>query len=87
LSPLLDNPDSEWDHPAITTYQQNNHAVRSRDFRYIRYADGSEELYDHRNDPKEWKNLAVDPKYREIMDEHAKWLPATNVSDARKTSR
>ena len=34
LSPLLDNPDSEWDHPAITTYQQNNHAVRSRDFRY-----------------------------------------------------
>ena len=39
----------EW--PAITTANQGNHAVRSERWRYIRYADGSEELYDRRADP------------------------------------
>ena len=84
LRPLLENPRAEWKRPAITTYQEKNHAVRSKHFRYIRYADGSEELYDHRNDPREWNNLAGDSSYREIMDEHAKWLPTENVPDARK---
>jgi len=87
LLPLLDDPNSNWEHPAITTYQRHNHAVRSRDFRYIRYADGSEELYDHRNDPREWHNLAGNSKYREIMDEHSKWLPKENVPEARKNSK
>lgn len=32
-------------------------AVRSKTHRLIVYSDGSRELYDHRNDPWEWKNL------------------------------
>lgn len=84
LLPLLDNPKAEWDHPAITTYQQNNHAVRSEHFRYIRYADGSEELYDHRDDPREWNNLAGETKYADVMRQHAKWLPEINVPDTAK---
>lgn len=32
-------------------------------WRYFRYADGSEELYDHINDPNEWDNLAGITKY------------------------
>jgi len=82
LSPLLKNPASPWMQPAITTYQQNNHAVRSQNFRYIRYADGSEELYDHRNDPKEWRNLAADPAYKSTIAAHAKWLPEKNMVEA-----
>jgi len=82
LKPLLDNPEAEWNRPAVTTYKQNNHAVRSEDFRYIRYADGSEELYDHRDDPHEWRNLAGDAKYADVMKEHAKWLPKVNVPGA-----
>lgn len=82
LSPLLDEPTADWDRPAITTYEQNNHAVRSEHYRYIRYADGSEELYDHRNDPHEWKNLAKNPEYKSVLAAHAKWLPETNVPDA-----
>ena len=35
-----------------------NHAVRSEQWRYIRYANHGEELYDHTNDPYEWTNLA-----------------------------
>jgi choline-sulfatase len=65
--------------PAITTHNQNNHTVRSERWRYIRYADGSEELYDHRTDPNEWKNLARDPKYASIIREHARWLPKVNT--------
>ena len=52
--------------PAITTHNRGNHSVRSERWRYIRYADGTEELYDHRNDPHEWKNLASDPRLAEV---------------------
>jgi arylsulfatase A-like enzyme len=68
--------------PAITTHNQNNHAVRSEHWRYIRYADGSEELYDHREDPNEWKNLASDPSRASIKKALAAWLPVTNAPPA-----
>ncbi|MCR4413818.1 MAG: sulfatase [Thermoguttaceae bacterium] len=64
--------------PAITTHNQNNHGVRSEHWRYIRYADGSEELYDYRADPHEWKNLAKDSRYAEVIRDHARWLPKVN---------
>ena len=46
LMPLLRDPKAKWDWPALMTYMRGNHAVRSDRWRYIRYADGSEELYD-----------------------------------------
>ena len=57
LLPLLKNPNANWDRPALMTMGRGNHAVRSERYRYIRYSDGSEELYDHENDPWEWDNL------------------------------
>lgn len=65
--------------PALTTHNQGNHAVRSERWRYIRYADGSQELYDCRNDPREWNNLAGDAKFADIIREHARWLPAVDA--------
>ncbi len=82
LTPLLNNPQAKWDRPAITTFGPNNHAIRSQNWRYIRYADGSEELYDHRTDPDEFENLAGLPRYATIVSEHAKWLPKVNVPPA-----
>ncbi|MCA9072049.1 MAG: sulfatase, partial [Planctomycetaceae bacterium] len=79
LVSLLKQPDSAWDRPAITTHGRNNHAIRSERFRYIRYEDGSEELYDHETDPMEWKNLAKDPEFAKAKTELAKWLPKKNV--------
>ena len=62
--------------PAITTHNQGNHAVRTDRWRYVRYADGSEELYDHRSDPNEWTNLAGMPRHASMKRELAQWLPA-----------
>jgi len=68
--------------PAITTHNAGNHGIRTRHWRYIRYADGSEELYDMRADPNEWNNLAGDPRHAEVIAEHRKWLPASSAPPA-----
>ena len=44
-------------------------------WRYIRYEDGSEELYDHDADPNEWTNLADDPKHTETKQKLAAFIP------------
>lgn len=79
IRPLLTDPAAAWDRPALTTHGFQNHAVRSEQWRYIRYADGSEELYDEKNDPLEWKNLAKDEKFTAVKAELAKWMPKQNV--------
>jgi choline-sulfatase len=66
----------------VTTYLRNNHSVRSERWRYIRYADGSEELYDHRSDRLEWNNLAGKAEFDKIKKELALWLPKTNATDS-----
>ena len=58
----------------MTEYKLGNAAVRSQRYRYIRYQDGSEELYDHQLDPQEWTNLASDNKYQEIKRQLGKWI-------------
>lgn len=90
IVPLLKDPEMKWDRPACMTYLRGNHAVRSSRWRYIRYADGTEELYDDQNDPNEWTNLAGDPKYRQIMASHRKWMPtneARQVPDLKKPAK
>ena len=82
IVPLLKNPDARWTRPALSTRGRNNHSLRSQRWRYIRYSDGAEELYDHDNDESEWDNLlwGEDPKpeHRRVADELAKWLPKEN---------
>ncbi|GAL65630.1 sulfatase [Jejuia pallidilutea] len=63
---------------AITTYGMNNHAVKVNGYRYIRYEDGTEELYDHNSDPNEWTNEANNPKYKNKIEELKKLLPQVN---------
>ena len=86
IESLLRNPQAEWSDPAITTHGYKNHAIRTESWRYIRYADGSEELYDHQKDPYEWTNLAGDEKYADVIRRHAAWLPKNDAKPA-KTGR
>ena len=78
---LLADPSAPWELPGITTYRYMNHAVRTEDWRYIRYADGGEELYDEIKDPYEWTNLASYTEYAPKKAELAKWLPKENKPD------
>jgi arylsulfatase A-like enzyme len=87
LLPLLKNPEAKWDRPALTTHGRNNHSLRCERYRYIRYSDDTEELYDHDKDALEWHNLAGDPNYAEVKRQFAKWLPATNVPDVPRAGR
>ncbi|MDG2224417.1 MAG: sulfatase [Rubripirellula sp.] len=87
LVPLLKDPGQSWERPSLTTHGRNNHSLRSDRFRYIRYADGSEELYDHEADPREWKNLADDSGHSGVKQRLAKWLPTTNVPGIENTGK
>ena len=79
VRPFLENPGSmKWDGPdgaltMIYTGRPSNNdphkqhwTLRTRRWRYIRYNDGSEELYDHDKDPHEWKNLAGSPEFAPV---------------------
>ena len=82
LMPQLKDAATKRDRPAITTHNAGNHGIRSENWRFIIYADGSEELYDMVNDPNEWTNLAGDPKYADVIAEHKKWMPTGDLPPA-----
>jgi len=56
-------------------YGKDNFAVIGERYRYIRYANGDEELYDLLNDPNEWTNIAGDPEYADIKQQFAANIP------------
>ena len=87
LVPLLEDPGREWDFPVLTTHHPGNHAIRSEDWRYIRYANGEEELYDHRVDPHEFHNQAANPEYAGVKEALATYLPKESVPYAPRLPR
>jgi iduronate 2-sulfatase len=79
LRPFLADPaTTDWEGPegALTVIKakmrandnvgQQNYSVRTRRWRYIRYNNGAEELYDHDADPLEWNNVEGDARYAQI---------------------
>ena len=82
LVPLLRNPNQDWDYPVLISMYRGQFAVRSERWRYIRYPDGSEELYDHQIDPNEWNNLAGQPGMESIKRQLAKHIPDDLAPDA-----
>ena len=74
LMPQLRAPETKR-RPALIEFRKGNAAVRSARWRYIRYSDGSEELYDHKTDPNEWENLAAKKRHEPVKQRLAKWLP------------
>lgn len=84
FAPLVRDPSAPWPYPALTTIGPGSHALRDERWRYIRYRDGSEELYDHASDPDEWTNLAADPGAAATIARLRPFLPA---SDARQAPR
>lgn len=85
LRPLLEEPGLELERPVLSTWYYRNHAIRSNNWRYIRYRDGGEELYNMIDDPGEHLNLAGDPAYADVIAEHRKWLPERDALPAAST--
>lgn len=78
LEPLLRDPSIKSVRPAITTMgggDKAGYAARTDQWRYIRYSDGSEELYDHHADPHEWTNLASKPEHAALKQDIAAFFP------------
>jgi arylsulfatase A-like enzyme len=89
LKPLLADPSSKRDKPAITCMgggKNAGYAARDERWRYIRYWDGSEELYDHQNDPNEWTNLAAKPEHAAEKTRLAAFFPQEFKSAVRPAS-
>ncbi|TWU30858.1 sulfatase [Novipirellula artificiosorum] len=95
MKPLLENPESgNWSGPnsALTALYkwrksydplQESYSLRDKDWRYIRYENGKEELYFTQDDPYEWTNLADDPAHtivrNSFREQLAKRLPPAGV--------
>jgi len=81
LRPFLENPKrKDWDGPStafmgIQDDKENPHfSVRSQRYRYTLCGNGQEELYDHKNDPHEWTNLADNTEYEDVKKKLRKEL-------------
>ncbi|XOV91047.1 MAG: sulfatase [Bacteroidota bacterium] len=79
LVELMKSEGMPTDYAAITTYGMNNHAIRTPQYRYIQYEDGTSELYDHTSDPNEWTNVSGSPDLSEVKQRLSGLLPKRNV--------
>jgi arylsulfatase A-like enzyme len=75
LVPLLKNPTTTSDRHILTSFDSGNYSVTGPRWRYLRYADGNEELYDSVNDPHEWTNLAGRAETSHVQQAMAARLP------------
>jgi arylsulfatase A-like enzyme len=74
LVPLLNNPALD-NHRVVTTYVgEDVYALSSKKWRLIHYGDGSEELYNIREDPLEFINLIDNTDYRSVVTELKKHI-------------
>ena len=85
IVPLIEKPNTEWDKPVLSSWYYKNHSVRSNDWHYIKYRDGSEELYNHITDPGEHINLAGHSEYENIIAKLQKSLPKSDALPAGTT--
>lgn len=82
LQPQLKDANAPREWPAITTHNAGNHGLRTEKWRYIRYADGSEELYDMESDPNEWRNVAATAAGQSAIASLRHYLPETSLPPA-----
>ena len=77
LRPFLEDTELVLDRPIVSFNQRNHITIRSYNYRYLQYPDGSEELYNHLVDSYEHTNLALNLEYKPIIEDMKSWIPKT----------
>ena len=89
LRPLLEDPKRAWDKPAFTQLvrregerQYTGRSVRTERWRYSEWDGGKigSELYDHNSDPREYRNLAADPKHAKTVEKMKRLLQGPGLA-------
>ena len=76
LRPLLEDPNAEWPHVAITHLNRpENYSISDVQWRYIHYQNGDEELYDISKDQYEWNNLATSQAHQQTLKHYRTMKP------------
>ena len=75
LTDLLRDPSAEWDYPVITALGDNHYSIIKDHWHYINYDGTEEELYNLKEDPEEWHNLAADASHENIKQQLKKIIP------------
>lgn len=79
ISSVLRDPTAKRGRPVLTTHGAGCHAVRNERYRYIRYRNGDEELYDVDEDPHEWTNRTGDVALADVKAQLARFIPTENA--------
>ena len=80
IATVLANPESAQDRNIFLPYMEpNSYAVINQKYRYIHYADNTEEFYNLVKDPNEWNNSASNPEYKSIIEKMKKWAPKNHA--------
>jgi arylsulfatase A-like enzyme len=87
LAPFLVSPAAAGpDRAAYTISARGGASIRTDRWRYNRWGEtplgANEELYDHESDPREIRNLAADPRYRDVLADMR-----ARLEDARRRAR
>ncbi|MEC7401577.1 MAG: sulfatase [Verrucomicrobiota bacterium] len=81
----LANPDQAEDRSVFLPHMHpGEYAIINRDWRYVRYGEDGEELYDLREDPHEWNNLAMEKKYFKTKSRLSSFAPKKFAPQAKK---
>ncbi len=74
LLPLLQNPNRAWKKAAFSVVERTGpksvgRSIHTARHRYTAWPDGTAELYDHQNDPREYRNLFNEPAHAALLNE------------------
>jgi len=68
LANLVKKPKATTNRAIRILFNKGNFALVNSDWRYIRYKEGEEELYNRKQDPHEFHNLAGKAEYKEVLE-------------------
>ena len=78
LMPLIRAPKTKTNRQVFTMFNPGNVAITGHQWKYIRYSNGEEELYNLHTDPHEWHNLASLKAHQNRLHQFRAKLPVSN---------